>query len=277
MRVVVWIVLMAIGAVVWCANIPSGISSILSDVSAEKQVVGINGETDELFISYLEIFDMYIENLRGVFKLVDGEVLEFKDLRGSFYGGILNGEVKVTLGDVVNYHVQLDFDNLDFHWFALYVFDPGTDFKGILSGELNLSGNTDGDVHGKLKIRLRDGSFKKLPRWFTMFSLVGVNPMRANVISKGRVDMTIENGRFVIDPGGWEMHTEDVTIHGKGTIDFDGNADLVLSMVGKHKFASVFLPHIAVLWKWAEKGIWRQSIKEPIFTPRLRIAPEYKL
>ena len=108
-----------------------------------------------------------------------------------------------------------------------------------------------------------------------MFSLVNVNPLRANVISSGRVRLTLERDRFVIQE--CVMDSEDVYVYGVGSIKFDGDADIVLNPVGKHKFTSVILPPLAVLWKWVEKGIWRIHIKGPIFSPKRRISPLYRL
>jgi len=144
-----------------------------------------------------------------------------------------------------------------------------------VSGDLNITGDLEGEVHGTLNLRLKNGYLEKLPRWFTMFSLVNVNPMRANVISEGKVNLTIEKDKFVIQR--CVMNAEDVYVFGKGSIGFDGEADIVLNPVGKHKFFSVFLPPVAVLWKWVEKGIWRIHIKGPMFSLTYRIAPLYKL
>ena len=270
------LVLLIAGAAVHSVPIPSKTAKPqLKDIEQVTAAVGLTGECKDLYVSYLEIFSMCAEDIRGECALEDGHVLVFKNLQGSFYKGAIAGSVKVTLGKKVSYRVELTFRDIDFQWFAMNFFDPGTDFRGVLSGTITASGNTEGDVHGTLDLRLRNGYFHKLPRWFTMFSLVNVNPMRANVISKGKVSLTIERDKFVIQE--CRMESEDIVIYGNGKIDFDGDADIVLNPVGRHKFTSVFLPPLAVIWKTIEKGIWRVHIKGPLFSLQYRVLPLYRL
>ncbi|MFC1582032.1 hypothetical protein ACFL4W_00700 [Planctomycetota bacterium] len=236
---------------------------------------GLRAECADFYAAYLEIYDLYAEDITGEFALEKGNVLVFKKLRGKFYGGWISGLVKVTLGEKTSFRIELQFGDADLRSLAMSYYDPGTKFKGRLSGSLKLSGNEDGEVYGSMSIKLKDGILEKIPRWFTMFSLVNINPLRANVISSGRVKMTIKRDRFIIDE--CIMDSEDVYIFGSGEIDFDGEADIVLNPVGKHKFISIILPPVAVLWKWVEKGIWRVHIKGPLFSLVYRIAPLYKL
>jgi hypothetical protein len=235
---------------------------------------GLKGECKDLFVSYLEIFNMYAEDLRGEFRLEEGHILVFDNIRGSFYNGTISGSVRVTLGKAVAYHVKLDFDSVDFKWFAMNFFDAGSDFKGKIKGKLDVSGNDKGDVHGRLHLVLKDGYIKGLPRWFTMFSLINVNPLRPSAISEAKVKLNLSKDKFIIKECKFDAH--DYTLTGQGEVGFDGNANIVLKPVGKHPLLRILLP-VAVVVRWIERLVWQIHIKGPIYSLQYRILPLYKL
>ncbi len=238
---------------------------------------GIKAEGNFIFVSYLEILEMYVEDIECTFSLEDGHVMVFSRIKGSFYGGTLSGNVRVSLDEDVSYRVELEFQNVDFGWFAMNVYDPGENFRGKVNGSLKISGNDEGDVHGNLNLELKNGYLLKLPRWFTTFTLVNMNPMRSNVISDASADVTIGSKGFTIRR--IEMSTNDVDIYGTGTISYDGDADIVFNPVGKHKLlkGTLILMPVAVFWQMLEKGIWRIHLKGPIFSLKYRISPLYRL
>jgi hypothetical protein len=235
---------------------------------------GLKGECKELFISYLEIYGMYAEDIRAEFKLEEGHILLFENIRATFYNGTITGSVKVTLGETVAYRVQLAFESVDFRWFAMNFFDPGTEFRGKIKGTFNVSGNENGDVHGKLNLTLKDGYIGRLPRWFAMFTLVNVNPLRSNDITEARLRLSIEKDKFVIKH--CLMDSNDYTVTGQGEIGFDGYAKVTLIPIGKHPLIS-WIPIFPLIVKWAEKALRRIHINGPIFAPQYRIFPLFKL
>ncbi|MFH1706983.1 MAG: hypothetical protein ABIF71_03580 [Planctomycetota bacterium] len=264
------------GAGLRAAQVPSQ-GALPATVPADGAVrrVPLSAACDDLYLAYLEIFSMYAEDIRGRFRFEDGHVLVFEDLKADFYGGTIAGSVRVMLTRRVSYRVELDFADVDFRWLAMNLFDAGTDMKGRVKGALRISGNEDGEVHGTLDISLRDGFVRQLPRWFTMFSLVSVNPMQASIITEGMVRMNLERDRFVIRECAFDA--TNALIYGTGHITFGGNANIVLNVVGKHPLLSVLAPPVAALWKWVEKGVLRFSINGPLFAPQFRISPLYKL
>lgn len=273
--IIVLLVLLLTAGGIYPAKIPSDALFPKLKEFGESLAKGLTAECRKFFISYLEIFGMYAEDIQGEFALEQGHILLFRNLHGTFYGGTISGDVKVTLGENVSYRVDLKFASVDFRWFAMNMFDPGTSLKGNLRGSVNLAGNLEGEVHGTLNIRLKDGYLKSLPRWFAMFTLVNLNPMRGNVISSANVKLTIEKDKFVIQK--CELDTEDVTVFVKpgGTIDFNGNADFVLNPVGKHRIASIFL--FGVVWRWLDQLILRIPVKGPLLTPSFRLSAFDKL
>lgn len=157
---------------------------------------GIEGACSGIAVSYLEIFNMCAEDISADFSLKKGTELIFTNIKGVFYGGTVSGSVTVTLGDMVSYRVELVFESVDFKWFAMNFFDPEPEFRGNINGSLSVSGNDKGEVHGTLKLRLKNGYIARLPRWFTMFSLMNVNPIRAQKISEAKVNLTLDKDTF---------------------------------------------------------------------------------
>ena len=98
----------------------------------ESLAGGIKGECKEVFVTYLEIFNMYAEDIKADFSLEKGSELLFSNIKGSFYGGVISGSVRVILGNKVSYRVELTFSSVDFQWFAMNFFDPGTEKYGVV-------------------------------------------------------------------------------------------------------------------------------------------------
>jgi len=242
-------------------KIPAG-SSILE---------GLEVKCSDVYVSYLEIFNMYAEDIHAECMFTAGRHLEFKNIRGSFYGGTIRGKVKLTLGEKVSYRVEISFRNVDFRWFSMNFFDPATEFRGKVKGSLNVAGTTDGEVHGTLNLYLKRGYIAKLPRWFTMFSLIDVNPLKPKVISDASCRLTLERDRFVIQS--CTLKTNDIDITGAGTIWFNGRADIIFNPRGKHPLLTTFLPPVAFIVRGIEKALWRVHIKGPLFALQYKISP----
>ena len=125
-----------------------------------------------------------------------------------------------------------------------------------------------------LDLYLKDGYITRLPRWFTMFSLMNVNPIRSQKVSEAKVKLTLDKDKFIIRS--CLFKTEDITITGVGEITFNGDADIVLNPRGEHPLLSM-IPIVGNLVKGLEKWLWRITIKGPIFAPQYNINPLYKL
>lgn len=252
------------------AKIPSDIIVPRLKEIGESLTGGVTGECDELFVSYLEIFDMYAENISAECSLTKEHKLKFENIRGSFYGGEVSGSVSVVLEKEVSYRVDLEFKSVDFQWFSMNFFDPGTRFRGKINGSLSVSGNDEGEVHGTLELKLKNGYIANFPRWFSMFSLMNVNPIRSQKISEARVKLTLSKDTFHIRS--CLFRAGDITITGRGHITFDGEADIVLNPRGEHPIISM-IPIVGNIVRWLEKGLWRITVKGPLFSPTFRLDP----
>ena len=125
-----------------------------------------------------------------------------------------------------------------------------------------------------MNLYLKNGYIARLPRWFTMFSLMDVNPIGSQKVSEAKIKLALDKDKFKIRS--CLLKTDDITITGSGEITFDGEADIVLNPRGEHPLLSL-VPIVGPFVKWLEKMVWRITIKGPIFAPQYNINPLYKL
>ncbi len=163
---------------------------------------------------------------------VKGSKVNFVNIKATAYGGLVAGKsfsVDTKTGDF--YCESLTVDRLDLHEYSL---DTQGYAKKALGGKASLSiqdlagrASDAKTITGKGRLSIHDGVLWDVPMFVSLFTL---NPQELfkskQQFDTGAVDFEIKDRKFAIDK--LSFSSESVSLFGRGSVDFDGNLDLVL-------------------------------------------------
>jgi hypothetical protein len=163
---------------------------------------------------------------------VKGSKVNLVNIKATAYGGLLAGKsfsVDTKSGEF--YSEGITVDRLDLHEYSL---DTQGYAKKTLGGRASLtvqdlSGRAADlkAITGKGRLTIRDGLLWDIPVFVSLFTL---NPQELfkpkQQFDTGAVDFELKDRKFVIER--LSFSSESVSVLGKGTVDFDGNLNLVL-------------------------------------------------
>jgi hypothetical protein len=161
-----------------------------------------------------------------------GSKLNFVNLKGSAYGGILTGKsfsLDTATKDFIGEAFTLDrVDLQDF------VRDTKSYANKTMTGKVSLEvrdlkGNSleSGTITGKGRMLIRDGGLWDIPIFLKLFTL---NPgelfKSKNQFDAGVVEFDIKNRRFMVER--MAFTSDSVSVVGRGHVGFDGDLNIVL-------------------------------------------------
>jgi hypothetical protein len=163
---------------------------------------------------------------------VKGPKVNFVNLKATAYGGLVAGKsfsVDMKTGEF--YCESVTIDRVDLHEYSL---DTQGYSKKALGGKASLwvqdlAGRAADakTITGRGRLLIRDGQLWDIPVFVSIFTLNPQELFKAKQqFDTGAVDFEIKARRFLIDK--LSFSSEGVSLLGRGTVDFDGNLDLVL-------------------------------------------------
>jgi len=151
---------------------------------------------------------------------------------GNAYQGRVRGFLAVDIGKKKDLIGQVFVKDVDLKEASKDIFRDGEAtgqaaaiafFEGKMADLKTLKG--DGQA------RLREANMVKLPLFVSMFNLLKLKPVEASYFHNVFVKFVFDNGRFKAPTGdSIVMESELMTLRGGGTVDFDLNLDLYLSL-----------------------------------------------
>ncbi len=151
-----------------------------------------------------------------------------------FYGGFLQSDVRVVLGDVPRYTVQALLTDGDLKRFAQETITGRQKLDGKVWASLDAVGAGRG-VHsllGRGQIRLTQADIYELPLMVALLKLLSVKPPDATAFTNSSIDYRIEGDHIYLDK--IALEGDAVSLEGSGEIGFDSAVKLTLhSLVGR--------------------------------------------
>jgi hypothetical protein len=163
---------------------------------------------------------------------VMGPKINIVNIKATAYGGLIAGQsfwVDTDTGEIGS--DALTVDRLDIREFTL---DTQGYSKKALSGKASLEvhalagrASDPSTLTGTGRLKIQDGALWDIPLFASLFTL---NPQdlfkKKNQFDAAVIDFRIKNRKF--DIGRLSFTSDSVSVIGKGTVDFDGNLDLML-------------------------------------------------
>lgn len=197
--------------------------------------------------------------------------LNLHDLAASAYDGHLQGNLRVN---TENYQFDgiLGIAGLDLHKFRQDTFVKEKDVRGTLGADVRLAGvgKDVNQLHADGKLTISEGQLWDVPLFLNLMS--SLNVTRRQPFQTGTVKFVAERGEIKIKS--LEFESEEVKMTGKGSMDFDGNMDLLLdagvSVVGVPE-----VPLLSPLVRAVRKQLFAVEVKGPFKSPSVgaRILP----
>ena len=162
--------------------------------------------------------------------LSSGSSLTFSHITAMAYGGVVSGEFVLDL-DSGKYGGRFTGDRLDLREFTR---ETRSYRDKTIAGKISLSledlaghGRDPDTLTGKGSLSIRDGFLWDVPIFFSMWTL---NPQqvfrRRNQFDAGNITFDIRDRKFGLH--GIAFTSRDVSLIGHGTLDFDGDLDVIL-------------------------------------------------
>lgn len=215
----------------------------------------------------------------------DHENLTLHEVHAPFYGGNLDGEMRLKLhdGGGADFEMDADVENIQLGPFMKDVVEETKDSEGNLSGKLRITAAETGDWeswNGYGNVHLRDGRLWDTPL-FGIFSKLmnAVSPGLGNSrATRGDADFTITNS--LIETSNMEIGERTARLKYRGTVDFDGNldsrveAELLRDTPMLGRVFSLALWPVSKLFEYKVTGTLGQpEIKPLYFVPKYLLVP----
>ena len=161
---------------------------------------------------------------------VDQGVARLGDLQGHLLGGTLTGALSVTLAATPKYAARVAVRAADLRKYANTL--PGRQkFRGLVDARLEFGGY-GGDarsVQGWGDAHVTAGDLGELPIALRLFKALKLSPATKRAFDSADVSVVIRDGKSYLDP---VRFTGDAfSLHGRGTMDVQGDLDLRLSVL----------------------------------------------
>jgi hypothetical protein len=161
---------------------------------------------------------------------VKGGVARLSDIRGGFLGGEITGGFEVTLDAIPHYGASIVVQGADLERYARSL--PGhQNFRGLVNGRLDLNGFGN-DLHtlqGQGEAHIVRGDLGVLPGFLPLIKLLSLSPATKTAFDSADVAITIRDGKSLLDP--IRFIGDAFSLHGRGTLDAQGDLDLRLRVV----------------------------------------------
>ncbi|MBI3271629.1 MAG: hypothetical protein HYZ53_21745 [Planctomycetes bacterium] len=197
--------------------------------------------------------------------------LHLHDISSSAYKGLLQGNLRVN-SETFDFDGGFTLAGLDLRQFSRDTFISGKDVSGTLGGEIRVSGlgKHEDQLKAEGKMTINDGQLWDVPIFLNLMS--SLNLQKRSPFQKGSVKFDAEGGEIRIKS--LEFESESVTVKGKGSMDFDGNMDLLLDT----GVSIAVVPEVKLL-SWLvgtiRKELFAVEVKGPFRSPSVgaRILP----
>ncbi len=157
------------------------------------------------------------------------DYLRLGNLNGSFYQGILRGDIEVHLGDPGAFRVRMRASDVELGEMLKQDLPRDANMSGSLEAAIefeSVSGELE-DMKGRGEVRVKEGQLFAVPgiRRF-LAVLARAAPLEGPRFERAEVDFRIEGESILID----KLHVADNLndIYGRGTVSIYGDLDLVI-------------------------------------------------
>jgi len=215
----------------------------------------------------------------------DHEKLTLHDVHAPFYGGTLDGEMRLFLhdGGGAAFEMDADVEDIQLLPFMKDVVAETKDSEGQLSGKLRITSAETGDWgswNGYGNVHLRNGRLWDTPLFGIFSKLINaVSPGLGNSrATRGDADFTITNS--LIETDNMEIRERTARLQYRGSVDFDANldsrveAELLRDTPMLGKVFSLALWPVSKLFEYRVTGtIGEPEIKPLYFVPKYLLVP----
>jgi hypothetical protein len=161
---------------------------------------------------------------------VKSGLAELSDIRGAFLGGQLTGRFQLSLDEVPHYAASIVVERADLEHYAQSL--PGRqNFRGLVFGRLDFNGFGN-DLHtlqGQGDAHIVQGDLGELPGVLPLLKFLKLSAATKTAFDSADVAITIRDGKSLLDP--IQFIGDAVSLHGRGTLDPQGDLDLRLRVV----------------------------------------------
>jgi hypothetical protein len=182
-----------------------------------------------LALDSISLFDIQVTNLASPIELKDGKA-RLTQIRGTLMKGQITGRLEVALDATPKFETRLAIEGADLESYARSLVGK-QDFRGLLSGEIELSGQ-GGDPHtyqGRGRAQITRGDLGKLPAWALILKVLNLAGTAKTAFDRAEVVFTVRNGQTSLDPV--EFFGDAFSLHGRGTMDVQGELNVPLRVL----------------------------------------------
>ena len=192
-----------------------------------------------LDLDSVNVADIQITKITTPIELIDG-VAKLSNIEGTLLRGKLSGNLVVGLEATPKFEAHLKLDGADLQ--SLAKTQPGKQsFRGLVSGQINLSGlGTDlHSLQGGGEAHITEGDLGKQPAFLRVVNLFNRAPATKTAFDKADVWFNVRNGETTFNP--IQFFGYAFSLHGRGTLDVQGDLDIKLRVLYGRDSWHVFL------------------------------------
>ena len=197
-----------------------------------------------LDLASVDLFDVQVTDLKTPVEVV-GNKAKLTSILGTVLGGKASGSVEIGLEATPKFETHLAIEGAELRSVARN--QPGKQsFSGLISGKLDLSG-LGSEIHslqGGGEAHVTNGDLGKLPPAVRFIKLLSVTATTKTAFDKADVWFTIRNGETTFNP--IEFFGYAFSLHGRGTLDVQGDLDIKLRVLYGRDTWHIFLVSDAV-------------------------------
>src|SRR5262249_11541907 len=151
-------------------------------------------------------------------------------IRGQLLDGEVAGRFEVSLDATPRYAAELTLSGANLQSYAKTL-QGHQRYRGLVSGQLQLNGlgNDLRTLQGQGEAHITHGDLGELPAFLALLKFLRLSPITKTAFDGADVAFRIENGRTLIDP--IRFTGDAFSLHGRGTLDVQGDLDLRLRVL----------------------------------------------
>jgi hypothetical protein len=193
-------------------------------------------------------------------------------LEAQVLGGVLKGQLAVTLDATPRYSASLELRNADLKAYTRSL--PGKqDLAGRVSARLDLSGegNSLRTVTGNGWARINDGDIGQLPVPLRWVKVPNFRPPTRTAFDAAEVGVLIQNGEAILDP--IKLTGDAFSLNGSGTAKLQGERELDLRFSPAYGRDERNVPILSTAMREASGRMFDLRVTGPLANPTIRPEP----